>query len=260
MKIRQVITPQGRAALAEVEQMRSCGASWDRRLGLIWGPAGSGKATVAHLICQAYSEAKLVRLDALMTTRSMLQAIFQAICGWHLDVHDMRALFERVIEELQERRTILLLDEGDNLLRGDRFNMLDVVRDIADKSGALIVMFSVKKLAARLRAGAYHSETFSSRMFFQMEFQRPSLDDVILIVKELIEGVALDRDLIEFLWQKAGGSYRPLMVMLADIERVAHETETRRLNLPKWRELTTLGAPIESVAKASAVKPLRAAG
>jgi replication-associated recombination protein RarA len=97
MKIRQVITPQGRAALAEVEQMRSCGASWDRRLGLIWGPAGSGKTTVAHLICQAYSEAKLVRLDALMTTRSMLQAIFQAICGWHLDVHDMRALFERVI-------------------------------------------------------------------------------------------------------------------------------------------------------------------
>jgi DNA transposition AAA+ family ATPase len=176
----------------------------------IWGAAGSGKTTVARLIQAAYPEAKLIRLDGLITTRSLLQGIFHAICGWHLDVHDTRALFERVVEELEERRCILLLDEADNLLRGARFNLLDVIRDLADKSGALIVMFSVKKLAARLRSGSYHDETFSSRMFFEIEFVRPSADDAALIAKELLESVTLDRDLVEHCWQRSGGSYRPL--------------------------------------------------
>lgn len=271
MKSKAVITPQIREALAQVEEMVSAAAAssiWDQRLGVVCGPAGSGKTRVSQLIERAYPAARSVRLDALITTRSLLDLIFQAVCGWGLGMRETRTVYERTIEELREREnTILLIDEADNLLRGDRFNMLDVVRDLADKTGTLIVLFSVKKLAARLRTGAYDTETFSSRLFFQMEFHRPSIEDAALFAKELLEGVTLDRDLVEGCWQKARGSYRPLMRMYAEIERVAREADARRLNLAKWRELAGISGvrvPIErakaEAAGVSVVKPMREAG
>ena len=139
---------------------------------------------------------------------------------------------------MQERQPLVLIDEADRTVDGpDRGEKLEVIRDLADESGCAIVLLSVKALARWLRKADGYIETLTSRLAFHFRFQRPAVHDATLLADALLEGVELERDLVEHCLSISGGSYRPLLDMYTAIERLAGVEGVHRLNLAKWNEL-----------------------
>jgi DNA transposition AAA+ family ATPase len=237
MKNIVVETSQSRSALRKIEQLRLLPSS-ERRLALIEGPAGTGKTSLTKLARQRYPQAVAVRLGALDGTRSMLARINHEIVGWHTPERTKREAYDRCLHELQERQSLLLIDEADRTVDGpDRGEKLEVIRDLADESGCPIVLLSVKALGRWLKKADGYVETLTSRLAFHFRFQRPTVQDAQLLANNLIEGVELEGDLVEHCLSVSGGSYRPLLDMYTAIERLAGVAGVHRLNLAKWNEL-----------------------
>ena len=68
--------------------------------------------------------------------------------------------------------------------------------------------------------------------------------------------MTLDASLLEYCIGASGGSYRPLMRLFEQIERIAKTAGVRNLSLAKWQQLSSLAgvpaAPKRKGAKAAA--------
>jgi DNA transposition AAA+ family ATPase len=252
MREKLILTRQLRRALGGIEEL--VGTRSDQRLALVEGPSGCGKSTLAKLIERAYPEARTVRLDSLISARSMLDMIFRATAGSYIGAGDAREAFLCCVDKLSSRKSLLVLDEADNLARPNRYVLLDLVRDLADLSGARIVLLSVRRLGIQLsRAGAYDLTTFRSRLHFQIKLAPPSLDDALLFARELLDGVTFDRDLAAALLEQHGQSCRELFGAFARAEQLARDAKAPHLDLAKWRILLS---PLRSAPKPAPPAPI----
>jgi len=219
-------------AIASTQNMISGFASVDSAYGqsqfgsvILWkGPTGTGKTSVAELAINKWG-GWYWRARQVSTIRSMLSELLTALGGCHLDYLHQRtaSLYERLRNQLLEVRPALLaVDESDYLVRRiAHHDMLNVLRDLADDTGAIIIFISVTQLAQHLATPGPFLETISSRVCAQVEFKRPSLADAEILARELLEGVKFDRDLISFCLRASAGSIRPLLRLYAEIERGA---------------------------------------
>ena len=63
-----------------------------------------------------------------------------------------------------------------------------------------------------------------------------------LLARRLIEDVTLDVDLLQHCVSVSGGSFRPMLGMFEQIERIAKAAGVRSLGLTKWQRLTGFAA------------------
>jgi DNA transposition AAA+ family ATPase len=194
------------------------------------GAAGTGKSCCARSIAAKYGF-PLLRLHTADSERAMLSGLLREVVGWNCDLYRVDELYARLVEEVRPQPQIsarprevrcLLIDEGDCLDQSPRFIKLNILRDLADESGATIVIFSTAALARRLQTPSIYLEQVTSRIVGRVEFQRPNLRDAMKLA-DLVEGVVLDRDLVAACLGASRGSIRPLIEIYRRIETAARD-------------------------------------
>lgn len=188
------------------------------QLLLIEGPAGCGKSTFGRLIVRQYGGV-LVRARQTWAPSSAMNDTLQAVDEHSAGYRSAHEAYLKLAQSVSEKSLpCLVLDEADYLLRGGHHDLLNVFRDLSDETEIPIVFLSVQHLAKRLAAPTGLLSAVSSRVAAQVRFERPTLADAALLARELLEGISLERDLISFLLQAAGGSIRRLIGLLGDLE------------------------------------------
>ncbi len=184
------------------------------------GPAGTGKSSFSRLIAEKYGY-PLWRLHTADSERAMLSGLLHEVLGWHCDHSRIDELYVCLRDQVRDRELhCILVDEGDCLDQSPRFVKLNILRDLADESGATIVIFSTAALARRLETPSPYLEQVSSRIVGRFEFQRPNLRDAMKL-SELVEGVIFEQDLVAACLAASRGSIRPLIDLYRQIEATA---------------------------------------
>jgi Cdc6-like AAA superfamily ATPase len=212
------------------------------RFGIVEGPAGTGKTTTAKMLAKRFGGIYF-SVRELESPRSLFVGLLDLLGGWteELRLHRLHAL---LMYELERKRwPVLLLDEADRLDKKSRdgVSLLEVVRDVHDRSLSPIILFSISHLARRLAnaTGGGYEEAFSSRVAAHVRFERASLEDAELLAERLVEDVKFDGDLIAHCVTVSGGSFRPLLGLFAEIEQLAQTAGMRTMSLAKYRQLAS---------------------
>lgn len=220
------------------------GRSNPSRFILIEGRAGTGKSTLANALLKTYEGSILYSVSELETPRSLVSGLVDAVHGFGVTTYTSRAssrvLHARLLQDLEYAGwPPLLLDEADRLDRmRNGISLLEVVRDIHDRGNSPIILFSIAHLARRLaNPNGGYAEAFSSRIAAHVRFERASLEDGELLAQHL--GLKFDADLIAHCVEVSRGSFRPLVGLFAEIERVAKAAGVNKLNLAKWKQLSS---------------------
>lgn len=224
----------GRAMVVDLLQHARCG----QRLGLIVGPAGSGKTTLAREIVSEHGGV-LVRARQTWTIPQMLGDVLDAVSNcWGSEWHSAAFLYRTLLGELKSGTApLLLVDEADYLARGARHDLLNTLRDLSDEAEMPIIFFSVNVLAWRLAAPTAFTETVTSRIGAQVEFRRLTISDARLLAVELLEDVELASDVLSYCLTLSGGVARRLMGLYGELEAHAKRAGERRLTMPRCLEL-----------------------
>jgi DNA transposition AAA+ family ATPase len=223
------------------------------RLAVVEGPAGTGKTSVAKNAAKQ-SGGIFFSVPEIVTACSLYSGIVNAANrGVIVELHSTQRLLERLISDLENAGwPPIFLDEADRLdrVRGG-ISLLEATRDIHDFSGSPIVLFSIGPLARRLLSpmGGL-PEAFSTRVVKQIRFERASLEDAQLLAQRLLEDVKFDADLIAHCVAASGGSFRPLLALYSEIERLARAAGIDKIGLAKYQQLASFaGLPAPAPAR-----------
>jgi DNA transposition AAA+ family ATPase len=249
-----------------VERMLALGPdpSDSSRIVVVDGPAGTGKTTIAKSLAKKY-RGVYYSVAELETAHTLLGGIDEAVNGFTVSAYGQRLWLGRLIEDLERRHwPLIVLDEADRLDRVRHgVSLLEVIRDLHDRSQSIIILLSISHLARRLAnpVGGYQ-EAFSSRVAMRIRFERCVLEDVQLFAQRLLEDVTLDMDLMQHCVEASAGSYRPLIALLSEIEKTAKTAGIRTVSLAKWRQLASfagLPAGAEAPRRQNAKQPAKGA-
>ena len=238
--------------LAEISAHRLGHRPGSARFAVVEGPAGAGKTTAARNAAKQ-SGGIFFSVPEIVTPRSLYSGIVNAANGGVIvELHSTQRLLERLISDLENAAwPSIFLDEADRLdrVRGG-ISLLEATRDVHDFSASAIVLFSIGPLSRRLAnpVGGYQ-EAFSSRVITRIQFERADIQDAQLLGQHLLD-VKLDADLLQHCVSASGGSYRPMLAMFEEIERIAKAAGIRSLGLGKWRQLSSFaGLPAPAPAR-----------
>ncbi|HLW69011.1 MAG TPA: ATP-binding protein [Candidatus Binataceae bacterium] len=252
MKRKIVPTQNIAAGVAMINRL----SSHSQPLGLIYGGAGLGKTALTEEILKSGDVVYVRACEAWRTSRGMmLKDILNAVVPrWGAEWHSTEYLYRTLLDELRTRpNLILLLDESDYLARGKHHDLLNAIRDLADGAGIRVVFISINSLARLLASPTEFLEAVSSRIGGMVEFRRCSLADASLLARELVEGVAFEREVIVECLRASNGSIRVLLGLFAQLEQRAHAAKLDALKLTDCVDFGIL-APPATPAKASTAK------
>ena len=189
-------------------------------LMLAWGFAGRGKTKCAKQFTIRNENAILIRVFEDWTPQAMLSKICEKLNGMRPGRIDLAKRV--IIEELDESKKILLIDEADRL----SIKNIEHLRDIHDETGRPIVLIGEPSIYAQVKARS----RIWQRVTRAVEFGPVVIDDVMIFGLKAcglkIEPVAADRII-----QKCQGSFRLLYHIMIELERVARANKIEVISL-----------------------------
>jgi AAA domain len=249
-----------REAISALGPQRDSSGRFGRFVHVV-GPAGSGKTTAVHVLphrdgplsATVYERAGRavfpppIRVEIAQGTVDFLRAIVEGIVGWRVELHRKAELYRRAVGELIEYRVpYLIIDDGDTLDQSPRFERLNILRDLSDRTGTAIVLLSTPSLARRFATPGPFLAQLASRIVRRVEFKAPTMRDAALLA-ELIENVSLARDVISMCFTAARGNLRALITGYEYIEQAAQAGGvTGNLTLARAYKLGIIEAPTET--------------
>lgn len=191
---------------------------------IVRGPAGCGKTHFWKTFIREH-DGIFVRASQSWSTRarmrdaqSMLRDLLKALGGYTEGVFGVHVLYQEVKNRIDQAGILLIcVDEADYL----NVSLLNVLRDLADETGVGIICLSVTNLAALLASGTPYIETITSRMMRVVEFVRPNLNDALVLARQSVEGISIQRDLAAFCLRAGRGSVRGLIRIFEELETAA---------------------------------------
>ncbi len=195
------------------------------RMGIAYGNFGLGKTVSLERIV-ATKDALLLRSDQTWTVNSSLRKLCYEL---GLDtVGRSSSLFERIIESLLIDPKIVIIDEIDTLLRGSRYEVFELFRDIHDKTKNIIFFIGMEQSLAKIKR---HQHYFS-RLTEIVKFEPIGVDDIKKFC--LLSEVKIKDDLISY-FAKRYQNLRQIKVFILRLEEFAQINDIEEIGLQEFR-------------------------
>lgn len=209
-----------------MEKVKTQGKHLDKIIAF-YGPPGFGKTFAAMYITNEY-DAVLIQARSRWTGKAFVDAICDEIgIKKHQSTH-------RTVAEIgnyfQATHRPLIIDEMDYIITQ---GSSDIVRDIHDMSGTIVMIIGMEKLPVKLERW----EQFHSRMVPAYAAQPANIDDARILADFYCSHVEIADDLLASLVQAANGSIRRICINLALIEETTLGGGGTTINLGAWAAL-----------------------
>jgi hypothetical protein len=208
-------------------------------LGVFYGPSGDGKSWAATRAGNK-SRAHYIAVKSAWTRKSLMSALVteMGLSGGHT----VAEMLDVIAEELTRSQRPLIIDEADYLVS---HSMIELIRDIYETSGSTIVLIGEENLPVKLQKW----ERVHGRVLMWQPTMPCDLSDVRMLAAKYVEGVELDRPLMEAVLKAAAGSTRRVCVSLDRIDAFARRDNRKKVSLADWgdREFYTGNPPLRRV-------------
>lgn len=185
-------------------------------MATFYGFSGFGKTWSATFAANR-TGARYVEVGASWTKKKLLQSIAREIGVQPEKV--IADMMDQVIEAMAIDGLPLIIDEADYLCQK---GMINLVREIHDKSHAPVILIGEENLPNNLRKW----ERVHNRMLDWLPAQPADLADVHALAKLYAPGISIADDLLQDIAEKSGGRVRRAAV---NIERVREAAENQGL-------------------------------
>lgn len=192
--------------------------------GVFFGPSGFGK-TYASIFAQNKTNALRVEVGDYWTRKTLLKNILaEAGQVGRGTIADMAEAVIRVLGDEPGRP--LIIDEADRLVsRG----MVELVRDLQDKSTAPIILIGEEHLPAKLQP----NERMHNRVLDWVGAQPTDLEDAQRLAGSLCDCEVAD-DLLQEIVQRSDGRARRIVVNLVRVAEIARNRGLATMDRKAW--------------------------
>lgn len=218
----KTVAPLANVSLLMAAMQRAIHSPTHERLLVLHGHAGYGKTTAAGY-CANKLRGYRVECCSHWSRKALLAAILHEMgipAG-----HNIAAMFDQAVEQLGKSGRPLIIDEADHLVRN---SCIELVRDIHDKSGSVVLLCGEEGLPKKLERWA----RVHSRVLEWIPAQPADLDDVAHLARLYCPGVQIGEDWLKELHRQTGGNTRRVCVNLTRARSEAEHLPT--ITLATW--------------------------
>lgn len=210
--------------LTDMLQNRPAGLSG---LGLFTGYSGYGKSVACQYV-QNKLGAKYIEARSFWTQRAFCEALLKEL-GVVRPVGTIAKMMDQIIDIMgDDPRRPLIIDEADKLV--DK-NMIELVRDIHEVTGAPILLVGEERLPAKLAA----FERVDNRILGRVLAEKCDIGDAGHLAKIRCAGVALGADLLADIVKQTKGNARRIATTLHNVRSFAVNEGLTALDLQTYR-------------------------
>jgi hypothetical protein len=206
-----IMTENARQVLALCELCYS-----EREIGVIVGPAGTGKTTALRKYCESNPDAAFVRGDVSMTAKELLLEVADRL-GVESGYGSQRSIVRKIVTHLKNRPALLIVDEAD-LLVSCTVRKIELLRSIYDEAKVGLVLCGMPRLAVYLMRGPSMRENlaqFYSRVAYVAKLQGLTRREAEEILKEYDMTDAARKYLVSQALDMSQGAIRRFVKLLS---------------------------------------------
>lgn len=210
-------------------------------IGVFFGTAGLGKSNACASAASAY-RAVYIELRSHFTKKSFLLAVLA-----EMGIKPERTtseMVDQICQELMLSKRPLILDEGDYLVKR---NLLELVRDIYEGSGAAILLVGEERFPMALKRA---SERFYDRVLEWTPAELADLEDARKLAKLYAPDVEIRDDLLDDILKASRGVARRIAVNIENVRQEAKKAGKHAIDAKLWngKAFYTGDAPVRRAA------------
>lgn len=205
----------------------------NRGLGLpgmatFYGPSGYGKTSAAVYAANRF-RAYSVQVKSAWTARKLCTSILTDL-GLP-PARTVADMIDQISEEIARSGRPLIIDEADFLVAR---NMIEIVRDIYESSGAAIILIGEEKLPQKLRKW----ERVHGRMLDWVAAQPGDIEDVHALAEIYCPVARIDAATAAYVLKQANASIRRISVCLDRVREYAVTHGTAEIGKADWSKIS----------------------
>jgi len=207
------------------------------RMGVLWGPPGTGKTTALTLLANKY-DAVFIRALGCSTVTSILGDLCQMLGYVGRDGKRMQRrtdmiefICNRLTKEEGSNKEVsprpIFVDEADYCFSEPK--IIDALRDIYDITKCPVILIGMEEIARTIR----ESSKFARRITQWIEFKGLDLEDTAQVAIEMCE-VNILPDLIEYIHRETAGNIGRVKIGLDKVEKYARANRLDSVSAADW--------------------------
>jgi Cdc6-like AAA superfamily ATPase len=216
-------------------------------MGLVYGRPGLGKpVTVTKYHATSSAEGRIrtvfVRALAHWNESGLLRGLLEAL-GHYPKSNRKDAMFDRIIDELNQKQAIFLIDEVDSLASSRQ--MIAILKDIHDLSRSAFLLIGEDRVDGILRRyGSFYNRIHRSTL---AQLEDHSAGDVHAVIKVRCE-IAVDTGVCSEIHKLTGGkSMRSVLDQVRDMEWYAKTNGLKRITIEDFRRMNSGFKPLKTL-------------
>jgi DNA transposition AAA+ family ATPase len=194
-------------------------------IAALYGQAGLGKSNACSAAAAAY-RAIYIEVRSHFTKKSFLLAILAEMAI--KPERTTSEMVDQICQELMLSRRPLILDEGDYLVKR---NLIELVRDLYEGSGAAILLVGEESFPKNLRRV---SERFYDRILKWQPAELADRDDARKLANLYSHDIEIKDDLLARILEVSRGVARRIAVNIENVRQEAKKAGARTMDLDKW--------------------------
>lgn len=218
--------------------------------GVFSGPSGWGKTTAAEYAALR-SEAIYLECGSTWTASTLVDGLMA-----ELNMMPMRAGVARKVQEIIKVLAYdpqpIMLDEADHLVKK---SIIDVIREISDKSGCAVILIGEVHLPDRLLP----FERAHNRVLEWVEAEGCNLSDARALAKLFSQNIEIADDLLARVVSVTDGTVRRVVTNIDRIVQWAKRTGKQKVDLASWDQEIYSGLPPRAALRQAKIRAARGA-
>lgn len=193
-------------------------------MATFYGPSGYGKTTAATYVMNKF-RAYNVQVKSAWTAKKLCASILKDLAV--PPARTVADMVDQIGEELAKSGRPLLIDEADHLITR---NMIEIVRDIYESSGASIILIGEELLPQKLQQW----ERVHGRMLDWVGAHPGDIGDVGHLARIYCPDIDLDADFKQHLLKVSNASIRRICINLDRVREFARTNGITTVTRKDW--------------------------